>query len=101
MNAGTEASDDATAKAANRSAVFLNNLEGWLDEIVSRDGLADKELIKMIREKFECSLQANIDHHRFMMNCASENGDQVKGNRHKLMAEIYQELLPSKKQSTA
>jgi hypothetical protein len=53
----------------------------------------DRELIKTIREKFERSMQANIDHHKFMMNSTKENGDQGKADRHRLMADVYQALL--------
>jgi hypothetical protein len=88
--------EDSIVNGAMRNSLFLNNLEKWIDEIISKDGLADKELIETIKKRFHGSIQANIDHHRFMMTSARENGDQEKGDRHRLMVEIYQELLPSK-----
>jgi hypothetical protein len=38
-------------------------------------------------------MQANIEHHEFMMKNAEENGDVIKADRHKLMADAYQALL--------
>jgi hypothetical protein len=76
-----------------KNSLFLNNLELWIDEIISQDGLADKELIKTIRGRFERSIQANIDHHKFMMNNAKENRDQKTADRQRLMADVYQALL--------
>jgi low affinity Fe/Cu permease len=52
--------------AGMKHAVFLNNLEGWIDEIISQDGLADKELIRTIKERYERSIQANIDHYNYL-----------------------------------
>lgn len=77
-----------------KNSVFLNNLEGWIDELISKDGLADKELVKMIKQKFECAMQANINYHTFMMDNARAD-DHGNGERHKLMVAIYQELLPA------
>jgi hypothetical protein len=73
--------------------LFLNNLEKWIDEIISQDGLADKELIKTIKERFQRSLQANIEHHRFMMTYSNGDNDKKRADRHKLMADVYQALL--------
>jgi hypothetical protein len=93
MDARMEASDDAIGNGAMRNSLFLNNLEGWIGEIISQDGLADKELIMTIKERFQRSMQANIEHHKFMMNSANENDDQKTADRHKLMADVYQALL--------
>lgn len=84
---------DGIAISAMRNSVFLNNLEQWIDEVISQDGLADTELIKTIKERFEHSIQANIEHHRFMMNHAKENNEKKKADRHRLMAEVYQSIL--------
>lgn len=99
MNAGTEASDNAIANGAIRNSLFLNNLEGWIDEIISQDGLVDKELIRTIKERFERSMRANIEHHKFMMGGAKKNNDKKLADRHKLMVHVYQELLPAGKHS--
>jgi hypothetical protein len=84
---------DAIGNGAMRNSLFLSNLERWIDEIISQDGLADKELIKTIKERFQRSMQANIEHHRFMMTSANGNDDQRRADRHKLMADVYQALL--------
>ena len=88
-----DSTDDAISNGAIRNSLFLNNLELWIDEIISQDGLADKELIKTIMERFQRSMQANIEHHRFMMNNAKEKADQTTEHRHKLMVEVYKSLL--------
>ena len=87
------AEKDSIGNSAMRNSLFLNNLEHWIDEIISQDGLADKELIKAIKERYQRSMQANIDHHRFMTTSSNGIGDQKRADRHKLMAEVYQALL--------
>lgn len=84
---------DRIAISATRNSAFLNNLEQWIDEVISQDGLADTELIKTIKERFEHSIQANIEHHRFMMKNANENNEKERADRHRLMAEVYQSIL--------
>lgn len=85
-------SDDILDRGAKQS-FFLNNLEQWIDEVISQDGLADRELVKRIKESFERSIQANVDYHKSMMNSARENDEEKMADRHRLMAEIYQSLL--------
>jgi hypothetical protein len=75
-----------------RHSLFVNNLEGWIDGIIMQDGLADKELIKTIKERYQRSIQANIEHHQFMMKNSKESNEPVLEHRHKLMAEIYRSL---------
>jgi low affinity Fe/Cu permease len=82
--------------AGMKNAVFLNNLEEWIDEIISQDGLADKELIRTIKERYERSIQANIDHYNYLAKNAKENDDIEQEDRHRLMVRVYQELLPNK-----
>jgi hypothetical protein len=88
-----DATDDAIGNGAMRNSLFLNNLEGWIEDVISQNGLADKELIKTIKERFQRSMQANIDYHRFMMNSTNENDDQKTADRHKLMADVYHAFL--------
>jgi hypothetical protein len=83
--------------AGTKHSVFLNNLEGWIDEIISQDGLADNELIRTIKERYEHSIQANIDHYNYLAKNAKENDDIGQEERHRLMARVYRELLPDKK----
>ena len=74
-----------------KHSVFLNNLEGWINGIISQDGLGDKELIRTIKERYERSIQANIDHYKYM---AKNHIGQEE--RHRLMARVYRELLPNR-----
>jgi hypothetical protein len=77
--------------AGMKHAVFLNHLEGWIDKIISQDGLADNELIRTIKERYERSMQANIDHYNYLAK-----NDIGQEERHRLMVRIYRELLPKK-----
>ena len=74
------------------NSIFLKNLERWIDEIVTRDGLTDRELIRTIKGKFELAIQSNIEHHRFM----AKNAGAEYAERHQLMADIYESLLTGK-----
>lgn len=84
---------DEIPDAGIQHSLFLNNLEEWIDEVISRDGLTDKKIIENVRESFERSIQANIDHHSFLAKNTNGNGDSRLANRHKLMAQVYQSLL--------
>jgi hypothetical protein len=84
--------DDGIENSAATHSLFVNNLEKWIDGIIMQDGLADKELIKTIKERYQRSIQANIEHHQFMMKNAKENNEPLLEHRHKLMAEIYRSL---------
>lgn len=82
--------DDMKIDVAAEYSMFLNNLEQWINGLIVRDGLTDKQLVAKIKESFDRSIQANIEHHRYM----SENSDIDKyRNRHKLMVKVYKELL--------
>lgn len=75
-----------------KQSIFLRNLEEWIEEIVSRDGLAYRDLVE-IKQKFELAMQANIEYHKFM---AKNVGEEVV--RHDLMVEIYKSLLQKARQ---
>jgi hypothetical protein len=85
-------SDDGIENSAATHSLFVNNLEKWIDGIIMQDGLADKELIKTIKERYQRSIQASIEHHQSMMKNAKEKNEPSLERRHKLMAEIYQSL---------
>lgn len=82
----------AQANSAKRHSLFLNNLEGWIDGIIMQDGLADKELIMTIKERFQRAIKANIEHHQFVMESAKQNNEPLVERHHKLMFEVYQSL---------
>jgi hypothetical protein len=83
---------DRVAISAATNSVFLNNLEEWIDEIISQNSQANKELLRTIKQRFERSIQANIEYHRFMIS-ANGTDDQERADRHKLMADVYKALL--------
>ena len=72
-----------------KDALFLNNLELWIDEVISRDGLTDEQIIAKVNENFRRSIRANIEYHTRM---AIEKVDGIN-NRHTLMAEIYKQMI--------
>ena len=84
---------NSSEKISTKSSVFLNGLEKWIDEVISRDGASDKQIIQEINKSLARSFRANIEHHSFMAQNASNFGEKSTANRHKLMAEIYQSLL--------
>lgn len=53
-----------------KNSIFLNNLEGWIDETISRSGLAEEELVKRLKSSFQRSIQANIEYHLLMLRDA-------------------------------
>lgn len=84
---------DENLEGGMKQSIFLRNLKEWIEEIVSRDGLADRDLVKEIKQKFELAMQANIEYHKFM---AKNVGEEVV--RHDLMVEIYKSLLQKARQ---
>jgi hypothetical protein len=72
-------------------SIFLRNLEKWIDQIISRDGVSDKQHIVRIRDKFELAMRANIRYHTEM----SEGGNVALSEYHKLVAKVYESLLPA------
>jgi hypothetical protein len=83
---------DRILEGGVKYCIFLNNLEGWIDEVISRNGLAEHELVKLSKNGYERSIQVNIDYHTHMIERA--NGDIA--DRHRIMAKVYQELLPAR-----
>jgi hypothetical protein len=73
-------------------SLFLSNLEQWIVEKVSEDGLADRELVKAVKEKFRRSIDANVTYHKYMMKNAIANSEPSIEHHHKLMMEIYKSL---------
>jgi hypothetical protein len=91
-NIGMGSSDEGIENSATTHSLFVNNLEKWIDAIIMQNGLADKELIKTIKERYQRSIQANIEHHQFMMKNAKAINEPMLEQRHKLIAEIYSSL---------
>jgi hypothetical protein len=87
-----ESVKDRFLEEGMKHSVFLNNLEGWIDEVISRDGLAEHELVRQLKNGYERSIRANIYYHVEMIEHAK--GDMAI--RHRIMAKVYQELLPAK-----
>jgi hypothetical protein len=83
--------DDEMLGSCMKNSLFLNNLEGWIDEVISRNGLADEALVKQLKSSFQRSIQANVEYHLAM----GKDAKGTKADRHRIMAKVYQELLPT------
>jgi low affinity Fe/Cu permease len=83
---------DRILEGGVKHCIFLNNVEGWIDEVISRNGLAEHELVRLLKNGYERSIQANIDYYTDIIERA--NGDI--GGRHRIMAKVYRELLPAR-----
>jgi len=49
---------DEILESGIKNSIFLNNLEGWIDEAISKNGLAEEELVKLLKSSFQRSIQA-------------------------------------------
>jgi hypothetical protein len=85
-------SKDEILESGMKNSNFLNNLEAWIDEAISRDGLAEEELVKQLKSSFQRSIQANVEYHLLMVKDAKG----IMTDRHRITAKVYQELLPTK-----
>lgn len=93
MNVSLDTTNDTVSNSAMRYSHFLNSLELWIDEMIARDNLTAIELVNIVKERFQTSMQANIDFHKSMMTCSIGNEDQKSLERHMLIAAVYQALL--------
>jgi hypothetical protein len=84
---------DPVERVIEKYASFLNNLEQWVDANMKRGDLQEQELIDRIKNSYERSLQANIDHYEFMARANQEVGDTASSKRYALMARIYKALI--------
>ncbi len=91
MNIPNRPLKDEILESGIKNSIFLNNLEGWIDEAISKNGLAEEELVKLLKSSFQRSIQANIEYHLLMVK---EVAKGIMTDRHRIMAKVYQELLP-------
>jgi hypothetical protein len=78
----------------NKKELFLHGLEDWISEVVKNKSNGHNDAIPpMIREGFDCSMQANIDYHKAVADTFSENGDRKLVTYHTLMSNVYSALL--------
>jgi hypothetical protein len=68
-------------------------LEQWIDATISKDGLAEQDLIARIKESYRRSLQANIVHHATLAKSLQATGEEKSSKRHALLANVYKALI--------
>jgi hypothetical protein len=68
-------------------------LEHWIDAKISQDGMTDEKIIEMIKESYQRSLNANIQHHAKLAKLLQDSGEITLAKKHKLLASAYQALL--------
>ena len=71
----------------------MNNLEQWIDATISSDGMSDEDLMIRIKESYQRSLEANIEHHTLLADVLREEGEIKSAKRHALLADVYKKLL--------
>lgn len=88
---------DSVEYTATKHSTFMTSLEGWINEILSRNGHeseADGATIKLILERYFRGFQANIVYYQEMAKYADgKSCDTAISKHYKLMAEIYQSML--------
>jgi len=71
----------------------MNNLEQWIDGKISQDGMSEEQLIGRIKESYQRSLDANVEHHTALAEVLQEAGEITSAKRHGLLANAYRALL--------
>lgn len=78
----------------NRKEIFLHSLEDWISEVVKdKTNGRNDGIPPMIKEGFNCSMQANVDYHKAVADALSGNGDKKLVIYHTLMSNVYSALL--------
>jgi hypothetical protein len=93
------ASVSTTNKAgdiASDQSVFLRKLEDWIKGNVMRDASRDdgQTIARSILRKYERAMEANVDYYLSMAREADELGHTANSSHYKLMAEVYELLMP-------
>ena len=75
---------------------FLRDLDNWISATVTRDAVhgVSNGTAASILEKYECAVRANLEYFVYMKKCSDKVGQTSKSSYYRLMAEIYQSLLP-------
>jgi hypothetical protein len=84
--------------AATANAMFLGNLERWIDATVECNleiNRSPEQLIEKVKESVARAIQSNIEYHKILANVYEEDEDGKSPFylRHKLMVQIYENLL--------
>lgn len=81
----------------NTKEIFLHGLEDWISEVVKDKTNGHNDGIPpMIKEGFDCSMQANIDYHKAVADTLNKNDDKKLVLYHTLMSNVYSALLREK-----
>lgn len=81
----------------NTKEIFLHGLEDWISEVVKdKTNGRNDGIPPMIKEGFDCSMQANIDYHKAVADALSGDGNEKLVVYHTLMSNVYSALLMEK-----
>ena len=78
---------------AEKHAIFLNNLEKWVEATIAQNGLDDEEIIRRVKDSYRRSLQANIDYYDSMAKAMIDSGETNTEKRYTRMAKVYRALI--------
>lgn len=74
-------------------ASFMNNFELWIDAIVRQESMSEQQLIQRVKDSYERSLNANVEHHDILANRMQEMGELESAKHHRVMANVCKALL--------
>ena len=88
---GSEDDEDSARRSAKLSALLVS-FEAYVNEVVmSNHGTKNEDMVKIVRDNFRRSVQANVDFHGEMSRI--DEGDVANSNYHKVMSDVYKSLL--------
>lgn len=81
----------------NTKEIFLHGLEDWISEVVKdKTNGRNDGIPPMIKEGFDCSMQASMDYHKAVADTLNKNSDKKLIVYHTLMSNVYSALLMEK-----
>lgn len=76
-----------------KHATFLDNFELWIEPIVTQETMSEPQLIERVKESYERSLKANVEHHDLLAKTMQDQGETQSAKHHRVMANVYKALL--------
>jgi hypothetical protein len=87
-----QAEDENAKRRSRKLSALLVGLEDYVNEVVmSNHGMKHEEMVRIVQDNFNRSIQANVDFHGEMARL--EKDDVAFESYHKVMADAYRSLL--------
>jgi hypothetical protein len=78
---------------AEKYAMFLNNLEKWVEATIMQNSIEDEEVIRRVKDSYRRSLQANVEYYDLMAKTMTDSGEKSAEKRYIRMAKVYRALI--------